>query len=74
MVTVCVELVSAISSLFGMNLYFDSTEKPLAAWHAATWGSIGAAAAGMAGLMAYARRHKLLLGPFPTTGVGVGEE
>ena len=65
MVSVCVGVVSAIGSVFGQNLYFSSHATPLAAWHAATWGSVGVAAAGMAGLLAYARRNNLLF--LPTT-------
>jgi len=65
MVGVCVGIVSAIGSIFGQNLYFSSHESPLAAWHAATWGSVGVATLSMAGLLAHARRHNLLFIPTP---------
>lgn len=65
MVSVCVGVVSAIGSVFGQNLYFSSRVTPLAAWHAATWGSVGVAAAAMGALLAYARRHNLLFIPTP---------
>lgn len=66
-----VALVSAVGSVFGQNLYFSSRETSLAAWHAATWGSTGTAAALLGGLLLYAQRKQLLF--IPSTG-GLDEE
>lgn len=66
-----VALVSAVGSVFGQNLYFSSRETSLAAWHAATWGSTGAAAALLGALLLYARRKQLLF--IPSAG-GMEEE
>ena len=66
-----IALVSAVGSVFGQNLYFSSRETSLAAWHAATWGSTGAAAVLLGALLIYAQRKQLLF--IPSTG-GMDEE
>ena len=66
-----IALVSAVGSVFGQNLYFSSRETSLAAWHAATWGSTGAAAILLGALLIYAQRKQLLF--IPSTG-GMGDE